>query len=232
MVEKQEAIGLRKEFEAALAATPAGNAIPYQAGSISIATLRSRLMEIADQNRREFAGRQKQLPARGQSMNDVYANLGLPDAVLSLDIQYTRLGNIKAFYYGLGIVQFDYVREKSPILEVVAVMPEPQDVVGNYAGPNTQFAHALASADEKYFRYLVKGGWNLVENDPALVEVLYKKLNVLAPSKNKYALDAIVFTLKQLSLLKPANYKPFLVQLAPRLASKSVAKLARALQDR
>lgn len=223
---------IKSELQTLLATLPANSSATYQAGSLSIDKVRSEVAQVTERNRQEFADRPKQLPPLGQSMDAAYAALGLPDEVRSIDIGYVRLGNIKAFYYGLGVVQFDYSADAAQVLHVVAVMPEVPGAVAHYSGPNLQYAHALASADEKYYRYLVKGGWNLVESDPALAEVLYNKMIALAPTTNKYALDGMVYTLKRLAPLKPAGWNEFLTRLEPLLADWGVKKLARALKKR
>jgi hypothetical protein len=220
---------MKKEIQDILAAMPTSAPTTYQPGSLSVDSLRSELAQVSERNHQELAGRSRELPPLGQSMDEVYAKLGLPDEVRSLDITYTRLGNIKAFYYGLGMVQFDYPIDGAPVLRVVVVMPEVPGAVARYKGPNTQYAHALACADEKYYRYLVKGGWELVAADPGLVDVLYDKMKALAPTKNKYALNGMVYTLKRLAPMKPAGWDEFLNQLEPLLADRGVAALARKL---
>lgn len=223
---------VKEELQKILAAVPADAATSYTAGSLALEKLQSEAAQVSEHNQQEFAGRLRSLPPLGQSMDEVYAALGLPDEVRSIDIPYVRLGNIKAFYYGLGIIQFDYPNDAAPILQVVATMPEVPGAVANYAGPNTQYAHALASAEEKYFRYLVKGGWRLVETDPALVEVLYNKVYALAQTDNKYALDAIVYVLKRLAQTQPAGWNAFLTRLEAKTADYGIRKLVRALKTR
>lgn len=216
----------------ALRDLPKTDAPAFVPGQLDWLALQQSLDAVTAADQQLAATRQRVMPAIGTSMDAVYASLGLPDHVKALTIPYTRLGNIKAFYYGLGIIQFDYADRDQTVLTVTEVMPESSALAQQYQGPNKVLAHAFNSAHEKYMRYLVKGGWRSLQTDPALLPVVYDKLVQMAPTENKYGEAAIVEAMKYLFRIRADGFDTLLANIVARAPDSEAADAARKWQAR
>lgn len=223
---------MRQYVEKALKALPKSDAPGFVPISMDWRSLSEQLEAVALHDRSKQREPMRVLPEVGASMDSVYAQLGLPDHVKALTIPLTRLGNIKAFYYGLGIVQFDFADRDSIELTVSEVMPETSNMALQYQGPNKPLAHAINAAHDKYMRYLVKGGWRTLQTDPELIPVLYDKLLLMAPTSNEYGEDAIAHALKALNKLQAPGFDGLLAGIVARAPDSEAADYARAWQKR
>jgi hypothetical protein len=194
----------------------AGDVSSYEAGKVDFAALAVEAQLVWEANRAAHVTRPLIAPAVGQTMDSVYAAFGLPDHVKALTIPYTRLGNIKAFYYGFGIVQFDFADSDATELTVSEIMFEANDAAQTYQGPHKAVAHAIISAHDKYLRYLVKGARRIYKDDLALQNVLYSKLMSIVETGNKYGLAAMSDALKTLYKYKAPGYEALLRELIQR----------------
>lgn len=223
---------LHSYLKNALRDLPKTDAPAYVPGQLDWVALQQTLEAITVADQQLATTRQRVIPAIGTSMDAVYASLGLPDHVKALTIPHTRLGNIKAFYYGLGIIQFDYADRNETVLTVTEVMPESSPLAQQYQGPNKALAHAFNSAHDKYMRYLIKGGWRTLQTDPALLPVVYDKLVQMAPTDNKYGVAAVAEAMSYLFRIRADGFDTLLGNIIARAPESEAAEAARKWQAR